>query len=65
MNQIRAYQFTALCGAVKLQQKGMKHSSGRSVRRYAAVLMGLNERASYEDVIRALTNAIEKENQNG
>lgn len=47
-------QLAAMKGAVKLEKAGLKHSSGRSLRKHAAVTMGLKPGASYDDVIKAL-----------
>ena len=47
-------QLAALKGAVKLEKIGMRHSSGRSMRRRAAIMMKLSPSAKHETVINAL-----------
>lgn len=47
-------QLAALKGAVKLEKLGMRHSSGRSMRRRAAIMMKLSPTARHETVINAL-----------
>lgn len=47
-------QLAALKGAVRLEKRGMRHSSGRSMRARAARLMGLSPGAKHETVINAL-----------
>lgn len=41
-------------GAINLERVGLKHSSGRSVRKHAAKLMGLKQNAPHQEVIDAL-----------
>ena len=40
--------------AIKLEQKGMRHSSGRSVRKHAAVSLGLKPNAKADWVIQKI-----------
>lgn len=54
-------EYAALCalkGAVKLEKVGMRHSSGRSMRKRAALAMGLKSGASHDNVIAALEKRI-------
>ena len=47
-------RLAALKGAVRLESLGMKHSSRRSIRKMAALEMGLKANAKHEEVIAAL-----------
>lgn len=50
----------ALKGAVRLEATGMKHSSGRSMRKVAAQLLGMRVNTKHDDVIGALSKEIDK-----
>lgn len=50
----------ALKGAVRLEATGMKHSSGRSMRKVACAELGMKANARHDDVIGALAKEIEK-----
>lgn len=53
-------RLAALKGAVKLEGLGMKHSSGRSMRRQAASELGLKANATTDDVIGVLNREMER-----
>lgn len=53
-------QLAALKGAVKLEKLGMKHSSGKSMRKAACTLLGLKPRTSYDDVISAIQKRMDE-----
>lgn len=48
---IRAFHLLQWNYAIKLEAKGLKHSSGRSVRQYAAINLGLRPRTPAQQVI--------------
>jgi hypothetical protein len=48
----------ALKGAVKLEGLGMRHSSGKSMRKHAARLLGISPHSSTDDVVGALVKRI-------
>jgi hypothetical protein len=50
----RIYQLIAAKHAIKLEKLGMKHSSGKSVRKHYALLLGLKPNAKHNDVILAI-----------
>lgn len=56
-------QLLVLKSAVRLEGLGMKHSSGKSMRRHAARLLGIDPRSSIDDVIGALVKRIEELNK--
>jgi hypothetical protein len=47
-------QLAAIKGAVRLESIGMKHSSGRSVRKHACQLLGLKPSTKAPEVLKAL-----------
>jgi hypothetical protein len=53
-NQIRYFQLAAAKGAIKLEAIGMRHSSGRSIRKMYAIELGLKPRAPAAEVISAI-----------
>jgi hypothetical protein len=59
-NQIGTARLIVLKGAVKLEATGMKHSSGKSMRKVACRELGLSLRATHDDVIGALNREIDK-----
>lgn len=68
-NGILYSNLATLKGAVKLEAKGLHHSSGRSARKHACQLLGLRLRTPYEAVVKALANRMQEllllEAQNG
>lgn len=59
-DQIETAQLIALKGAVKLESLGMRHSTGKSMRKRAAIKLGLSTHASIDIVIGALNREIER-----
>lgn len=57
---VQTARLMALKQAVKLESYGMKHSSGKSMRRMAARELGLVANSSHDCVIGALNREIEK-----
>ncbi len=57
---IRYAQLATLKGAVKLEALGMKHSSGVSMRKQAARLLGMKTTSKADDVIGALNREMER-----
>lgn len=53
-------QLAALKQAVRLESMGMKHSSGKSMRKVAAIKMGMRATAKADDVIGALNREMER-----
>jgi hypothetical protein len=51
---ITYFQLAAMKGAVKLEALGMKHSSGRSVRKHACQILGLKPSTKAAEVVKAL-----------
>lgn len=58
--QIETARLMTLKAAVRLEATGMRHSSGKSMRREACRELGLRLSTSYDDVIGALARLIEK-----
>lgn len=58
--QIAIARLMALKQAVRLESIGMRHSSGKSMRKVACLELGLVRNASYDSVIGALAKEIEK-----
>lgn len=56
------FQLLAARGAIKLESLGMKHSSGRSVRKHWAVAMGLKSNAKHADVLAAIQTRLDEMN---
>ena len=52
--QIEAFRLTAARGAIRLEKLGMRHSSGKSMRKAWAVHLGLKPTATAEQVIEAI-----------
>jgi hypothetical protein len=48
---VKAFQLLAWKYAIQSEQRGMRHSSGRSVRKFAAECLGLPSRSKPEVVI--------------
>lgn len=46
--------------AVRLEATGMRHSSGRSMRKVACTELGLPRNTSYDDVVGALAKEIDR-----
>jgi len=44
--------------AIRMEQRGMRHSSGRSVRKHAALALGLKANAKADEVIAAIEAAL-------
>jgi hypothetical protein len=59
-DQIATARLMALKQAVRLEAVGMKHSSGKSLRKVAARELGLAVNASYDTVIGALAREIDR-----
>jgi hypothetical protein len=59
-NGITFARLAALKGAVRLESVGLKHSSGKSMRKLAAVEMGLKPSAKHIEVIAALAAKMEE-----
>lgn len=59
-DQISIARLMTLKAAVKLEATGMKHSSGKSMRKVACRELGLSLRSGADDVIGALSREIEK-----
>lgn len=55
---IRAFQLKVVISAIKLEQKGMRHSSGRSVKAMWARKFGLSSHTKAEEVIQRLQEQI-------
>lgn len=58
--EIAITRLMVLKQAVRLEAVGMKHSSGRSMRRVACQELGLRANTSSDNVIGALTKEIDK-----
>ena|SRR5688572_28290155 len=58
--QIETALLMTLKQAVRLEATGMKHSSGRSMRKVACQELGLRVSTKFDDVIGALSKEIEK-----
>lgn len=56
---VTLYQLSAARSAIKLEKIGMKHSSGRSVRKHWALQLGLKANAKADEVIETLTKKID------
>lgn len=52
-------RLAALKGAVKLEQAGLRHSSGRSMTQVARELLGLKRSVSRDEVLAVLTEEVE------
>lgn len=59
-NQVGTARLIALKGAVKLEAVGMRHSSGRSMRKVAALELGLRPNTGHDAVIGALNKEIDR-----
>ena len=53
------YAFATWRAALRMEAVGMKHSSGRSVRKHVAQHFGLPVRTPHADLVERLTNEIE------
>lgn len=49
--------------AVRMEKLGMKHSSGRSVRRDTAIKLGLKASASHDEVIKEIQRLLDNSSQ--
>jgi hypothetical protein len=58
--QIAIARLMALKQAVRLEATGMRHSSGKSMRRVACRELGMRANTKHDDVIGALTKEIDK-----
>lgn len=58
-NAIRAFQMRAVISAIKLEMKGLRHSSGRSIRTSWAKKFGMAARSRPEQVIERLEQECE------
>lgn len=58
--QISVARLMTLKQAVRLESTGMRHSSGKSMRKVACTELGLARSTSYDDVIGALAKEIDK-----
>lgn len=59
-DQISVARLMTLKQAVRLEATGMRHSSGKSMRKVACAELGLLRTTSYDDVIGALAKEIDK-----
>lgn len=59
-NPIRIARLMTLKQAVRLEATGMKHSSGRSMRKVACAELGMKATTKADDVIGALVKEIDK-----
>ena len=59
-SEIKLYQLLALRGAVKLESKGLKHSSGRSMTAQARREFNLKRNVPRETVIELINQKIEE-----
>lgn len=59
-NIVPMFNLIQMKSAVRLEKVGLKHSSGRSVRKRAALLLGLPTNAKHDDVINAITTIMKK-----
>lgn len=57
---IRLYQLAAARGAIRLEKVGLKHSSGRSVRKHWALHLGLKANAKADVVLAKIQDEIDK-----
>lgn len=62
-NPVQVARLVVLKAAVKLEATGMKHSSGRSMRKVAAQLLGMRANTKHDDVIGALVKEIDRRNR--
>lgn len=58
--QIAIARLMTLKQAVRLEATGLRHSSGKSMRRVACVELGLRPNTNYDDVIGSLAKEIDK-----
>ena len=58
--QVATARLMVLKQAVRLESVGMRHSSGRSMRKIACAELGLRLNTSYDDVVGALAKEIDK-----
>lgn len=63
--QIAIARLMTLKQAVRLEATGMRHSSGRSMRRVACQELGMRLNTKHDDVIGALTKEIDKRLKKG
>lgn len=59
MSNIPVFQLLQWKYAIRLQMAGMKHSSGRSVRRHAAIKLGLKPNSKGDVVIAKIQEKID------
>jgi hypothetical protein len=57
---MRLFRLAQLRGAVRLEKVGLKHSSGRSVRKMAALELGMKQNAKADAVLAKLQDEIDK-----
>ena len=62
---VNLFQLIAVKSAIKLESLGMRHSSGKSVRKMWAVQMGLKPTAKAEVVIAAIQAKIDEAHSKG
>lgn len=55
---ISRFQLVTIKSAVKLESKGMTHSSRKSVRKHACIMLGLPTSTKHDKVIEALERRI-------
>lgn len=63
--QIALARLMTLKQAVRLESTGMRHSSGKSMRKVACAELGLARNTSYDDVIGTLAKEIDKRLKRG
>ena len=57
---VTVFQLLAVKGAIKLEKLGMKHSSGKSIRKMWALQLGLKANAKHDEVIAAIEKKLEE-----
>lgn len=63
--QVEIARLMTLKYAVRLEATGMRHSSGKSMRKVACQVLGLKLSTSYDNVIGALAREIDKRLKQG
>jgi hypothetical protein len=60
MADITLWNLLQLRAAVKMEKVGMRHSSGRSARKRAAIWLGLKANTPHDQVIEAINTELNK-----
>jgi len=58
MPEIMTFSLIQLRAAIRCEKVGMKHSSGRSARKRAALWLGLKANTPHDEVIAAITKEL-------